>query len=286
MQLWDAERIADTVSAGAIAACLTPDGRADMDALANELPAAVQAALQRPQPRDMSLGRRVLGPVLAAQYAEIFAALELPRELSVYEPCVGASDPVIVAAEAHSGGTARYTAVNLNRKLRAELAGKIGHLRSSVRVVDDDAARVLEHLAPGSVDVACFHHAINDILQTAVAEPRGMDTANLEWWPKERQMIEWLAEDAAAGRLAECGQPELLRIVADATRLVGPGGWLVFDHWNWLGHQDEDWFPWALFYDLVPLTRSWIADAGLGVREVALDGVDSQWWMILQVEAR
>lgn len=285
MPLWNAEQIADTVSGGAVFACLTPAARAEIQALRAELHAAVRAALQRPQPRDMSLGTRVLPAVLAAQYAEIFAALELPRDLSVYEPCVGASDPVIVAAEAYSGGTARYTAVNLNRKLRAELGGKIDHLRSTVRVVDDDAARVLEHLAPGSVDVACFHHAINDILQTAVAERRGMDTAAVDWWPRERQMIEWLAEDAAAGRLGACGQPELLRIVAAAAHLVGPGGWLVFDHWSWLGHQEEDWFPWALFCDLMPLARRWIAAAGLGVREVEFAGVDPRWWMVLQVEA-
>lgn len=283
--MWQPQEVARQITGGAVAACLPGGDRATLAALtATDLAAAVGAALQRPQPSDMSLGRRVLSAVLAAQYAEAFAVLGLPQELSVYEPCVGASDPVIVAAEAYSGGRARYTAVNLNRKLRAELDGKVAHLRSSIRVIDDDAARALQHLAPRSVDVACFHHAINDILQTAVSEARGLDTATVDWWPQERRMIEWLAEDAAAGQLATRGQPELLRVVGDAVALVRPGGWLVFDHWTWLGHGREAWFPWELFCDLIPMTRRWIAAASLPVTEVRLDGADPRWWMFLRVE--
>ena len=64
--------------------------------------------------------------------------------------------------------------------------------------------------------MACFHHAINDIHADGPSEPRGMDTTAVDWFPNERQMIEWLAEDVQAGRLGQRGQPELLQIVADA----------------------------------------------------------------------
>jgi SAM-dependent methyltransferase len=153
-----------------------------------------------------------------------------------------------------------------------------------VRIIEDNAQRALAHLAPRSVDVACFHHAVNDILQTAVSEPRGMDTTAIDWFPNERQMIEWLAEDATAGRLEQRGKPELMQIVADAARLVRPGGFLVFDHFNWCKFIGVSWFPWELFYNLIPMTRRWVAESGLPLSEVRLAGADPQWWLMLQVK--
>jgi hypothetical protein len=148
--------------------------------------------------------------------------------------------------------------------------------------VEEHAEQALSLLSPGSFDVACFHHAVNDILQTAVSEPRGMDTTAVDWFPNERQMIEWMDEDAKAGRLEGRGKPELMRIVGDAVRLVRPGGFLVFDHFNWCRFIGVDWFPWDLFYNLIPMTRQWVRESGLPVSEVPLEGMDPQWWMVLR----
>jgi hypothetical protein len=110
-----------------------------------------------------------------------------------------------------------------------------------------------------------------------------MDTTAIDWFPNERQMIEWLAEDVQAGRLEQRGRPELMQIVGDAARLVRPGGYLLFDHWNWCRFIGVAWFPWDLFYNLIPMTRAWIAESGLPLTEVHLEGVDPQWWLTLQV---
>ncbi|MCY3023466.1 MAG: hypothetical protein NTW87_31185 [Planctomycetota bacterium] len=188
------------------------------------------------------------------------------------------------ATEAYSGGKATYQTINLNRRLREQLQQKIAHLKMSIRVIEDNAQRALAHLPPRSFDVACFHHAVNDILQTAAAEPRGMDTTSVDWFPNERQMIEWLAEDAMAGRLDKRGRPELMQIVQDTAQLVRPGGYLLLDHWNWCKFIGVAWFPWELFYNLIPMTRRWVAESGLRLLEVRLEGVDPQWWLILQVK--
>lgn len=278
--LWNVARVTQDISEGAIHRCLDATSRQDLAAIP-DLENRVSGALQDPKPLDIVMP--VLNAVLAAQYYEVFAALNLPRAIRVYEPCVGASVPVILAAEAHSGGTAEYLTINLNRKLCEQLRVKIAHLKMSIRIVEDNAQKALDYLPPQSLDVACFHHAINDILQTAVSEPRGMDTTAIDWFPSERQMIEWLAEDAKAQRLDQRGKPELLKIVGDAVRLVRPGGYLVFDHFNWHKFIGVAWFPWDLFYNLIPLARQWIAASGLPVTEVRLDGVNPQWWMILQV---
>ena len=62
-----------------------------------------------------------------------------------------------------------------------------------------------------------------------------------------------------------------------------PGSWLVLDHWTWLGYCDEPWLPWDLLCDLVPLTRRWIAAAGLPVTEVQILDLAPRWWMLLLV---
>ena len=111
-----------------------------------------------------------------------------------------------------------------------------------------------------------------------------MDTTTVDWWPSENQMIAWLAEDAAANRLEERGKPELLQVVGNAVELVRPGGYLIFDHWISLSYRDQEWFPWELFYHMVPMTREWLAESGLPLSEVAVPDCDPQWWMVLRVE--
>lgn len=282
--LWEPLRMTEEVGSGIIFQNLGARERTELDKIPKaDLQVKVVGALENPKPLDICMP--VLNAVLAAQYYEVFKTLKLPWELAVYEPCVGGSTPVIIAAEAHSGGKANYLTINLNKKLLEELKSKIGHLHMKVRIIEDNAQRALEHLQPDSLDVACFHHAVNDLLQTAVSEPRGMDTTAVDWFPNERQMIEWLAEDVGAGRMEQRGKPELMQVISDAIGFVRAGGYLIFDHFNWCRFIGVDWFPWDLFYNLIPMTRRWIAEAGLPVTEVELPGADPQWWMFLRVNA-
>jgi hypothetical protein len=277
-------RIVREVTRGSVFALLPDDVQAQVQSLPEaHVREAAHRAVTRPMPGGVAqAGRLLLNPCLAVDWLSLFEDLELPASLRVFEPCAGGSEPVVLATEIYSAGTGDYTTVNLNRPLAAQLRSKLGKLRVSTRIIEDDARRAETHLAAGSVDVACFHHAINDLLQTAVAEPRGMDTRTVDWWPNERQMIEWLAEEAAAGRLDERARPALVDAVEQANRLVRPGGYLLFDHWTWLGHRDLEWFPWELFCDLVPMARRWIAATGLPLAEQPLPGRDPQWWLCLR----
>lgn len=278
--LWEVDRMAQEISEGAIFQNLDDAARCELSGI-SDIPEKVAAALKHPKPLDICMP--VFNAVLAAQYYEVFQALQPPRTMAVYEPCVGASSPIILAAEAFSDGQAAYFTLNLNRKLRVQLQQKIAHLKLSIRIIEDNAQRVRDYLSPHCIDMACFHHAVNDILQTAVSEPRGMDTVNIDWFPNERQMIEWLAEDARTKRLYQRGKPELMQIIRDTVELVRPGGYLLFDHWNWCKFIGVSWFPWDLFYNLIPIARQWIAESGLPLSEIQIDGIDPQWWLILQV---
>lgn len=281
------DRVAREVSPGGAIFDLLPDDlqAAARAASAEDIASSALNVLIRPQPEEIHpAGRLLMNACLGATWLCAFEEVGLPRDLRAFEPCAGSSEPVLLATEAHSGGTGSYVTLNLNRPLAAQLRAKLGKLRMDWEIIEDYAQVAGAHLEPGTCDVACFHHAVNDILQTAVSEPRGMDTRSVDWWPNERQMIEWLAEDHAAGRLDERARPALVEAVRQACELVKPGGWLIFDHWTWVRYESVDWFPFQLFSDLIPMAREWVFAAGLPVTERALKGRDPRWWMCLRRE--
>ena len=282
--MWNLERVIQEIVQGSIFKKLSQERQTAVMAIPQaELTESISALINRPPVSKIPHGGVLSNLVYAAQYYELFGILELPRQLGVYEPCAGGSDPVIIATEAYDDGQGSYTTINLNRKLRAELQSKIGHLDTSIRIIDDNAQRSLAYLEPNSMDVSCFHHAINDAIQTAVSEPRGMDTSTVDWWPNERQMIEWMAEDFESGAINERGKPELMEIIGKAVEITRPDGYMVFDHWASLGYREADWFPWEMFYDLVPITRRWIKESDLPLTEIELPDADPQWWIFFQV---
>jgi hypothetical protein len=283
--MWEVDQVIQDITEGTIFEKLQKQAQEAVIKISHdELKQAVTALLCRPQPNPILHARILSNLVYADQYYEVFKTLELPHQLTVYEPCVGGSDPVIIATEAYSDGQANYLSMNLNHLLREELQAKISHLKSDIRIIDENAQKVLNHFMPNSVDVSCFHHAINDALQTAVSEPRGMDTTRIGWWSNERQMIEWMAEDFASGLIEKRGKRELMEIIKSAVELTRSGGYLVFDHWVSLFYHGLDWFPWKLFCDLVPITRQWIKESDLPVTEFQFPNVDPQWWMFLRIE--
>ena len=280
------ERTVWEATQGAVFALLPEETQAQIRALPEEeVRDAARRTLTRPLPGDTSQGARLLlNPCLAVQWLAAFEELGLPKALRVFEPCAGSSEPVLLATEIYSEGTGEYTTINLNRPLAAQLREKLAKFGMKIHIIEDNALRARAHLQPGNIDIACFHHAINDILQTAVSEPRGMDMRTVDWWPNDRQMIEWLAEEAEAGQLDAHARPALVEAVRQAVYLVRPGGFLLFDHWTWEGHRNNGWLPWELFCNLIPLAREWIEEAGLPVTERSLSGRDSQWWMCLQTQ--
>jgi hypothetical protein len=279
------ERTVNEVTRGQVFHLLPDETQAQIRALSEqEVIAGARRTFTRPQPGEVAQSSRLLmNPCLAVQWLSAFEELHLPKDLSVFEPCVGASDPVILATEIFSGGRGQYTAVNLNRELASQLRGKLGKIHLKTNIIEENFSRSEPPCPAGSIDVACFHHAINDLLQTAVSEPRGLDTRVIDWWTTERQMITWLGEDAAAGKLDEQARPALMNAVRSAVTMVKPGGYLLFDHWTWVGHKDLDWFPWDLFNNMIPLAREWIHAESLPVDEIPLGGRDPQWWMCLRV---
>lgn len=280
--MWTAEQLLAEAVGGRVGKRFA--GLDEVDGLTEpELREGARQVLARPQAAEFLPNARPLSRrLLAAQWTLVLESLGLPSEPRVLELCAGGSDPVIVALDVLYGSRATYITVNLNRKLASELEERLAGLDLTGQIIEDDARFLLEHFPEPSFDCVCFHHAVNDILETAVAARHGLDTRDIDWWPTERQMIEWLDEQNQADGLAACGLPELRGILEAAARAVRPGGALVFDHWTWEYHLGLDWFPGELFNNMIPLAREVALALPTPLTEVTPEGLDRRWWMVLR----
>ena len=280
--MWTMEQLLAEAVGGRVGARFAGLDEVD-DLTRDELVAGAKQVLARPQAAEIDPGARPLSRrLLAAQWTLVLVSLDLPDEPQVLELCAGGSDPVVVALDVLYGSRARYVTVNLNKKLAAELVERAEGLDLEIELIEDDAQNLADHFEESAFDCVCFHHAVNDILQTAVATARGMDTTTIDWWPTERTMIEWMAEEHEAHGLKSLGLPELARIIELAAWAVKPGSCLVFDHWTWEHHLTLDWFPGDLFNGLIPLARETALSLDVPLEEVTPEGLDKQWWMVLE----
>src|SRR5262245_44256685 len=120
------ERTFQEVTSGKVFDLLPEGTQAQIRELsAEEVRAAVERVFSRPMTGSTTQASRLLmNPCLAVQWLETFESLELPRVLRVFEPCSGASEPVLLAMEIYSGGRGEYTTVNLNRILAGQFKEK------------------------------------------------------------------------------------------------------------------------------------------------------------------
>ena len=280
--MWTTQQILNEVVGGRVGERYEPvDGVADMPR--DELLDAVRQELIRPRLLERpQVARDMSRALLAAEWTLLLEHLQFPSGPRVLEPCAGGGEPVVMALDVLFGAGADYTTVNLNRHLAAELLDRTNHLDIEVKVIEDDACNLSAYFGESSLDCACFHHATNDILQTAVAGRHGMDTRDVDWWPTEQTMIEWLGEQHRADGLASVGLPELRTIILSAARAVRPGGYICFDHWTSEYHLGLDWFPGELFNELIPMTRDVALSLPVNLEEITPPGLDRQWWMVLR----
>jgi len=244
---------------------------------------AIKESTARPQPIAAVPHPKRLGQmVLALQWLSAYQNAGLPEDACLLEVCAGGSPPAVLALYLHTRGKGRYTGINLNRALTAQLKEEVAHLPMKVEIIEENAINTSDRFGLGTFDAVAFHHAVNDILQTAVAEPRGMDTRTVDWWPNEMQMILWLREGVESGGLERQGKPELLACIRASLEVTKPGGWLIFDHHTWDGYKRYPEFPVDLFHEMIPMTRQWVQEMPWPCREAHFPGFDPQWWMFLQ----
>lgn len=212
----------------------------------------------------------------------IFENENLPRNTSVFE--VGAGNIVYIpkALNAYSSGEGgKYVTANLNNGLTQEFKEKTKGLDVKVEIIQDNGANILNYYSEESFDVIAFHHAINDIIQTIIADIEEIDTINNNWWTIEPQMLQSVMAYHHAGKLKEAAYDPFIRIISTCNRLLKKGGYMIFDNCTYAGYESMGYSS-EFHSSYINLAREWIKEAQLDLEEVEMLSYDSKWWMVLR----
>lgn len=212
----------------------------------------------------------------------MFKTLSLPADTSVYEIAAGDSIYVPQALEAYSAGHGSYVTFNLNKELTQNFRAKTKNMRMNIRVIEDNGVHVLRYFQEGSFDVIAFQHAVNDIMQTIVADIDGIDTLHNNWWEIEPQMLQAVYTRYRAGTLKETAYEKFIDIIKVCYQSLKQGGYMIFDNCTFNATYDEAVYSMEFHSLYIDMVREWIAEADLGLEEITVDGYKKKWWMILR----
>ncbi len=216
-----------------------------------------------------------------ASWAELYKTLYKDKKLSILEVATGDAAYVVNALEHAFPSCGEYVTFNLNKKLSASFIAKNSGKAVNIKVIEDDGMNVLNYYAENSFDFIAFHHAINDIVQTIIAETEGIDTINCDWWEKEPEMLRAVMKHHRQGTLKQNAYGGFIKLIEVCSRVLKSGGYMVFDNRTFaiaedIGYSTE-------FHDsYINLARSWINESLLPLSEISIDGYDAKWWMILK----
>jgi hypothetical protein len=132
----------------------------------------------------------------------------------------------------------------------------------------------------GAFHLIAMRHVIDDIVEGAVAEHEGM-ALDRAAGDARSDIMRALRAYWRSGDIDTIAAPRLVEVVDACAAALHPHGRLLLTHQVLdadlrLGH------PLELYADYVPLARRWLAEAGLPLHEIPLDGVEPHWWLCLQ----
>jgi len=209
---------------------------------------------------------------LSAQWPRLLDLLSLPPEPAVLVAAPDSDDVMQALADARP--RSRVTLLDVTSEPRPAPAAPVAHRIPLIPGRDIG-------LAEGSLDLAIFDHAIDDIVVEAVAHHDGIHPDphgdRGEYSPRPRAVRAYWR----SGDLEAVAAPALVRVVQSCLRALRPSARMVFHHRVVDAHLVRG-HPLDLYTEYLPLTRRWIAEAGIDLREIALDSFDQAWWMCLE----
>jgi len=133
---------------------------------------------------------------------------------------------------------------------------------------------------PESFDLIALHHAVDDLIESAVAEAEGIGGFTPDAEQVRHRVVRALRAYHRSGELEDTARPHFLRAVTGLSRTLSHGGRLVMSHHVvesdlTLGH------PLDAYTDYLTMARRWLSEAGLPFQEVSADGLPRQWWLCL-----
>lgn len=225
--------------------------------------------------------RELLQLYYTASWLHLFETLNISPQAKLFEIASGDTDFIPQALDAYAGAEGRYVTANLNKELTQLFKRKTAVLNVDVQIIEDDGARILDYVEGGTFDAVAFHHAINDIVQTIIADAEGIDTVTNNWWDIEPQMLKAVMEYHHSGKLKGAVYEKFIGIVDTCRGLLKQGGYMIFDNCSYDGYEQIG-YSTAFHSNYINLARAWIKEADLGLEEVEPEGYDGKWWMILR----
>ncbi|NCA67425.1 MAG: hypothetical protein EOM87_05120 [Clostridia bacterium] len=216
-----------------------------------------------------------------ASWANLYNSLLEDKKISLLEVATGDSCYVINALEHHSSDKGEYVTFNLNKKLSSSFIAKNIDKAVKIKVIEDNGMNVSNYFTQNSFDIIAFHHAVNDIVQTIIAEIEGIDTINCDWWVQEPEMLRAVIKHHRNGTLKQNAYGSFIKIVDVCSQVLKTGGYMIFDNRTFAIKEGLDYS--TEFHDsYIAMAREWINESALPLKEITVDGYDSKWWMILK----
>lgn len=247
---------------------------------ADEVERLLQLAMANPVCMKRPLWWDWMTTHCTAEEIRLFERVGVPEEAKILEIASGDQIAVPLAVECYTNGRGSYTTANLNQELTSHFRRAAAKLSIPLQVIEDDALHLDKHVSPSSFDAAVFQHAVNDIIQSIVADQIGLDTVHSDWFEILPDMVKEIARRDRLGTLENSVKPAFLEIVEAVCRVMKEGGVLFFTHWEYVFDLDLG-YPPDLYRSFIPLARRWIADSGLPLAELNLEGFDPQYRLIL-----
>lgn len=216
-----------------------------------------------------------------SSYVHLMEFLNVPKDAKLFEIAAGDTIFIPKALDTHGEEGAKYVTANLNQDLTEGFRDKTAELSIEIQVIEDNGARILNYCGQGSMDVIVFHHALNDIVQTMIAQREGIDTINSDWWSVEPQMLQAVMDYHNRGELKQAVYSEFISIIETCHQLLKEEGIIIFDNCTYAGYEKIGYSS-EFHSNYIQLAREWINEADLGLQEVQVPGFDAKWWMVLQ----
>lgn len=249
---------------------------------ANEIEAMLKRVISVPVNISTELEWRLFELYYVTAWFNIFDKLGLPANMSIYEIAAGDQIYIPKALETYAGKEGKYVTINLNRELSGNFIEKTKELQADIRVIEDNGINIEKYYGNNSFNVIAFHHALNDIIQTIVAEVDGIDTINCNWWETEPQMLRTVMKYYNQGDLKAVAYDSFINIIKACIRALKVGGYMIFDNCSFVGDYEGLGYSFEFHCSYIDMARKWITEADLGLKEVVINGYDEKWWMILK----
>lgn len=247
------------------------------EALQEKLAGMITPPITMKEPTDPEL----LELYYTSSYVYLMETLDIPKNAKLFEIAAGDTIFIPKALNAHAEEGAKYVTANLNKDLSRGFREKTSELSIEVEVIEDNGANIMNYCEQGSMDIAVFHHAMNDIVQTIIAQREEIDTVNVDWWTAEPQMLQAVMAYHDRGELKNAAYRDFTGIIETCMKLLKDDGYFIFDNCTYAGYEELGYSS-DFHSNYIQLAREWIHEANLGLQEVELAGFDPKWWMVLR----